>query len=206
MVAVVVLTTASCGFHLKNSYNLPEELQSLSVTSFDPYGPLTREVRNQLELQDIKLVLPEKDIANLNLTGESYGERTLSLYQSSKVAEKAFTYTARYNVTVPGKGSYAFSASLNRSYLDNPLTALAKSVEQDMLAAELRTEATKQIMRQLTRITRYIEDFEQQQAINKQVEELQSDDGTSTLSIENRFEGKSDQQLLPELFKGDSSQ
>ncbi|RXJ73086.1 LPS biosynthesis protein [Veronia nyctiphanis] len=209
IVVVVALTTASCGFHLRGSYNLPPELDKLSVTSFDQYGPLTREMRYLLQEHGIKLTLPASNITNLHLISESYGERTLSLYQSSRVAEKAFTYTARYSVTVPGKGNYNFSASLNRSYLDNPLTALAKSVEQDMLAAELRTEATKQMMRQLTRIKTYVEEYEKKQAAEEMIEKIQNEGQDGSITIKNRFEGKDDSVLLPELFKsgddGDNS-
>ncbi|MFA0252535.1 LPS assembly lipoprotein LptE, partial [Vibrio sp. 10N.261.45.A4] len=37
-------------------------------------------------------------------------------------------------------------------YLDNPLTALAKSVERDMIEDEMRKQAARQIIRQLARL------------------------------------------------------
>ncbi|WP_028023642.1 LPS-assembly lipoprotein LptE [Enterovibrio calviensis] len=195
LVVVAALATASCGFQLRGSYNLPEEIQQLSITSFDQYGKLTREMKSQVRLYDIDLVQPAENISNLRLNGESYGESTLSLYQNSRVAEKQFAYTVSYSVTVPGKGNYGFSTSLSRTYLDNPLTALAKSVEEEMLAQEMRVEATKQIMRQLARLNAHIEAFERKEAEEKALRELYQgvDDTTPTLTIETRFDGKEEE-------------
>ncbi|WP_407332448.1 LPS assembly lipoprotein LptE [Enterovibrio sp. 27052020O] len=195
LVVVAALATASCGFQLRGSYNLPDEIQKLSITSFDQYGKLTREMKSQLRLYDIDLVPPAETISNLSLNGESYGESTLSLYQNSRVAEKQFAYTVSYSVTVPGKGNYSFSTSLSRTYLDNPLTALAKSVEEEMLAQEMRVEATKQIMRQLARLNAHIEAYEREEAEEKALRELyQGVDSTNAdLTIETRFDGKDEE-------------
>lgn len=193
LVVVAALATASCGFHLRGSYNLPDEIQKLSVTSFDRYGKLTREMKTQLRLHDIDVIPPAKTISNLHLKSENYGENTLSLYQNSRVAERQFSYTVSYSVTVPEKGSYNFSTSLSRTYLDNPLTALAKSVEEEMLAQEMRVEATKQIMRQLARLNAHIDAFEQKEAEEKALRELyQGVEGDSkpAIIIETRFDGK----------------
>ncbi|WP_325893588.1 LPS-assembly lipoprotein LptE [Grimontia sp. NTOU-MAR1] len=195
LVVVAALATASCGFHLRGSYNLPEEIQKLSVTSFDKYGKLTREMKTQLRLHDIDVIPPAQTISNLHLKGESYGESTLSLYQNSRVAEKQFAYTVSYSVTVPEKGSYNFSTSLSRTYLDNPLTALAKSVEEEMLAQEMRVEATKQIMRQLARLNTHIEAFDRKEAEEKALRELYqgAEEEKPSMTIETRFDGKDDE-------------
>ncbi|KXF79832.1 LPS-assembly lipoprotein LptE [Enterovibrio coralii] len=211
LVVVAALATASCGFHLRGSYNLPDEIQTLSVTSFDQYGKLTREMKSQLRQHDIKLVSPAAAVSNLNLNGESYGESTLSLYQNSRVAEKQFAYTVSYSVTVPEKGSYNFSTSLSRTYLDNPLTALAKSVEEEMLAQEMRVEATKQIMRQLARLNAHIEEYERKEAEEKALRELYQgvDQKKPAITIETRFEGKDEQRGKPlssYSTSGDSAQ
>ncbi|OOF24890.1 LPS biosynthesis protein [Salinivibrio proteolyticus] len=173
LVAVVALTTASCGFALRDSYNLPDEVTQVSLTSVDPYGELTRQLRNQLNQHKVELVAPANTVTNIHLLGESNSEQTLSLYQNSRVAEKEFRYVARYRVTVPQKGSYTFSTTLSRNFLDNPLTALAKSVEQDKLVAEMRTEATRQIMRQLSQLKGDIAEFERRQAEQAAMEQLE---------------------------------
>ncbi|MFA0465183.1 LPS assembly lipoprotein LptE, partial [Vibrio sp. 10N.261.45.F1] len=88
-----------------------------------------------------------ENIPNLHILGEGVGERTLSLYQNTRAAEKELTLNASYRVTIPELGANTFSTSVTRSYLDNPLTALAKSVERDMIEDEMRKLATSQILR-----------------------------------------------------------
>ncbi|MEI8594950.1 LPS-assembly lipoprotein LptE [Photobacterium sp. Hal280] len=152
-VVVLALATASCGFHLRGNYMLPDDIARLSLTSFDKYGPLTRMVKSQFKLHGIEAVPPSSQVPNLHLLSESLGERTLSLYQNSRAAEYELTYTVSYQVVVPDKGAKRFTTKVNRSFLDNPLTALAKSVERDMLQDEMRQQASRQIMRQLARLT-----------------------------------------------------
>ncbi|HDY7731764.1 TPA: luciferase, partial [Vibrio vulnificus] len=46
----------------------------------------------------------------------------------------------------------SFQTTVNRNYLDNPLTALAKSVEREVIEDEMRNQAASQMMRQLGRL------------------------------------------------------
>ncbi|MDE1308954.1 LPS assembly lipoprotein LptE [Vibrio aestuarianus] len=154
LISVLALTTllSACGFHLRGDYSVPEELHRMSLTSYDQYSTFTRMVKNQLRVTEIELVSPAKDVPNLHLLSEGVGERTLSLYQNTRAAEKELTFNTSYRVTVPDVGTKVFSTSVTRSYLDNPLTALAKSVERDMIEDEMRKVAASQILRQMARL------------------------------------------------------
>ena len=154
-VTVVVFTVSllsACGFHLRGDYSVPEELSKISVTSYDQYSTFTRMMKGQLRMNDVEIVSPAENIPNLHIIRESIGERTLSLYQNTRAAEKELTFSASYRVTLPEIGSKTFSTSVTRSYLDNPLTALAKSVERDMIEDEMRKLASSQILRQMARL------------------------------------------------------
>ncbi|KDM91206.1 LPS assembly lipoprotein LptE [Photobacterium galatheae] len=188
IIAVLALTTTACGFHLRGNYMLPDDIARLSLTSFDQYGPLTRMVKSQFKLHGIEAVPPSAQIPNLHLLSESQGERTLSLYQNSRAAEYELTYTVNYQVVVPEKGAKRFTTKVNRSFLDNPLTALAKSVERDMLLDEMRQQAARQIMRQLARLTA---DLNQ---IDTETENVQ---GVSTIETET----DADKQAAEQLFE-----
>jgi LPS-assembly lipoprotein len=122
-----------CGFQFRDEYLIPEDISTLSLTSFDQYASLTREVSNELRMNGIEIVAPSAAIPNIHLISESVGERTLSLYQNSRAAEKELTYRANYRVVIPNEGTKTFATQVNRSFLDNPLTALAKSVERDLI-------------------------------------------------------------------------
>ena len=151
---------SACGFHLRGDYSVPEELSMISITSYDQYSTFTRVVKNQFRLNDVELVLPNEEVPNMHLLGEGVGERTLSLYQNTRAAEIELTFRASYRVTIPELGAKTFSTSVTRSYLDNPLTALAKSVERDMIEDEMRKLASTQIIRQMGRLRADIEAHE----------------------------------------------
>lgn len=153
IITLLALTTASCGFHLRGNYMLPEGIAKLSLTSFDPYGKLTRMVKYQFKLHGIEEVKPAATVPNLNITSESTGDSTLSLYQNNGKAEYDLTLTVNYTVTIPNQGIEPFSTKVTRTFLDNPLSALAKSVERDELVDVMREQAAQQIMRKLARLT-----------------------------------------------------
>ena len=152
IVLTLSLMVSACGFHLRGNYLLPEELHDISLTSFDQYSDLTRNVQKQLRMNGIRQVAPTTVTPSLDLISESLGERTLSLYQNSRAAEKELTYTVRYSVLIPEHDIKTYTTTVNRNYLDNPLTALAKSVERDMIEDEMRTQAAEQILRQMARL------------------------------------------------------
>lgn len=152
VVLVLAGLLSACGFHLRGEYSVPEELHTMSFTSYDEYSPLTRYIRDQLELNKVDLVQPSSNTPNLHLIEATIDERTLSLYQNSRAAEKELTYVVKYRVTIPGFGAKDFTTTVNRNYLDNPLTALAKSVERDVIEDEMRQQAASQMMRQLGRV------------------------------------------------------
>ncbi len=167
---------SACGFHLRGDYSVPEELETMSLTSYDQYSSFTRMMKGQLRMSEIKVVPPAANTPNLHLLSEGVGERTLSLYQNTRAAEKELTFRASYRVTVPELGSKTFSTSVTRSYLDNPLTALAKSVERDMIEDEMRKLAASQIIRQMARLKADIEAnelLEAEQEATLKVEEEQ---------------------------------
>ncbi|WP_440879231.1 LPS-assembly lipoprotein LptE [Vibrio natriegens] len=152
VVLVLAGLLSACGFHLRGEYSVPEELHTMSFTSYDEYNQLTRYVKSQLTLNKVELVQPSSNVPNLHLIETSLEERTLSLYQNSRAAEKELTYVVQYRVTIPGYGTKNYTTTVNRNYLDNPLTALAKSVERDVIKDEMHLQAAKQMMRQLGRV------------------------------------------------------
>ncbi|OEF26273.1 LPS assembly lipoprotein LptE [Vibrio rumoiensis] len=152
IIASLAMMTTACGFHLRGNYLLPDDVSNVSVTSFDSYNQLTREVKKQLRLNGIDVVSPGADISNLHLISEADSTRTLSLYQNARAAEYELAYKVNYRVLVPGYDSKTFQVNVTRSYLDNPLAALAKSVEKDLILDEMREQAAEQIIRQMARL------------------------------------------------------
>ncbi|CAK4069110.1 MULTISPECIES: LPS assembly lipoprotein LptE [Vibrio] len=180
---------AGCGFHLRGDYSVPDELNTLSLTSYDPYSTFTRMMKGQLRLSEVDIVPPAANVPNLHLVSEGVGERTLSLYQNTRAAEKEITFRASYRVTVPDVGTKTYSTSVTRSYLDNPLSALAKSVERDMIEDEMRKLAATQIVRQMARLRADIAHDE----LNDDAEEISLKDDDEQYRIKTYSTDKSGQ-------------
>ncbi|MBN6028930.1 LPS assembly lipoprotein LptE [Pantoea ananatis] len=151
MLAVVI--TASCGFHPRGTTQVPTELRTLILESSDPYGPLARTVRQQLRINNVKIVdsSPKNSmtVPTLRLDAEALTRSTASVFISGTTAEYQMRMTVSAQVLLPNKGIYPISATVFRSFFDNPNAALAKDAEQDMIAQEMRQRAGEQLVRKL---------------------------------------------------------
>jgi LPS-assembly lipoprotein len=114
-------------------------------------------------MNEVKIVPPAEGTPNLHLMSETISSRTLSVYQNTRAAEEELTLKVKYQVMVPDMGTRVFVTGVTRSYLDNPLTAMAKSVERTMIEDEMRHLAVSQIIRQMARLKSNIKEMEQKQ-------------------------------------------
>jgi LPS-assembly lipoprotein len=148
---IVIVVLSGCGFHLRGDFLLPEELQTMSVTSDDTHGELTRLVKKHFVINKVKLVnSTNTDIPQLRIQKDNLNRRTLSVFPNGQVAEYELIYTVRYQLKVGDKSPEQFSFELNRDYQDDPDKALAKSRELSLILSELRRDAADRILRNLS--------------------------------------------------------
>ncbi|TLU67710.1 hypothetical protein FE810_01815 [Thalassotalea litorea] len=157
ILSIMLITTtllSACGFQLRGNYLLPQELQTLYLSSSDTHGELTRLVKQNLLVNNIEVLKQQRnDIPELRILNDSLDRRTLSLFENGQVAEYELTYTVRYQIRMQGKERQDFNFEIYRNYQDNPDQALAKSRELTLLRKEMRIEAADRILRNMASIT-----------------------------------------------------
>ncbi|WP_367680383.1 LPS assembly lipoprotein LptE [Candidatus Fukatsuia anoeciicola] len=148
---LIVLVNTSCSFHLYSIAHIPLELQTILLESSDPYDPLTYFVRQQLSLYNINIIdnPVHKDIPILRIIKFSNNQNAVSIFQDGTTAENQLVLRIQAQMIIPRQGIYPLHVTIFRSFFDNPLTALAKDAENNILYQEMFKQAAKQLVQQL---------------------------------------------------------
>ncbi|WP_408605366.1 LPS assembly lipoprotein LptE [Candidatus Gullanella endobia] len=155
-----MISTTGCGYRLCDTESqIPTKIKTIILNSYDPYGPLTRAVKAELILNNVKLVDNAKDKNNMPLSlyiiGSSKNKISASVFQDGKTAEYQMILSVYAQVLISGKDYYPINVKVYRSFLDNSLTALAKDSEEDIILKEMHYQAAKKLVHRL--ITMYVE-------------------------------------------------
>ena len=143
---------SSCGFHLKKASSLPDNLKMLTLKGDDEKSTLFAALKNELKASNVELKPSAKNIAQLYLRKESIERQTLSLFQNGQVAEYELAYGVTYIVKRPGEKAIEKRFELYRNYQDDPDHALAKAKELELLISEIREQASRRIVRELSQL------------------------------------------------------
>ena len=151
LLMLLTISLTGCGFHLQHETEVPAQFKTLSYISGDPYGRLSRDIKELL--RDNGVILADvNDVAkypSLRIVGDSLNRSTISIYQDGKAAEYQLVLMVQAQVIIAGEQIHPFSVSIFRTFFDNPAEALAKTVEQNLIEDEMYKQAAKQIIGKL---------------------------------------------------------
>lgn len=136
----------ACSWHFKNNEMLPPILRTLSFESADQHSEVSRVLRQQLLLNDVKLVPKNTEVAHLRLNNATTQSHVASLFKQAREAEKILSLTMQASVSLPNQGSYPLEVTVHRTFFDDSRAALAKSAEQDAIVNAMYEQASRQLI------------------------------------------------------------
>jgi LPS-assembly lipoprotein len=151
LLMLLAISLTGCGFHLQHETEVPPRFKTISYASGDPYGRLSRNIKELLHDNEVTLV-DTNDVAkhpSLKIISDSLSKSTISIYQDGKAAEYQMVLAVQAQVVIAGERIHPINVRVFRTFFDNPAAALAKTVEQNLIEDEMYKQAAKQIIRKL---------------------------------------------------------
>lgn len=143
------LVLSACGFHLRGIGSLPFE--TLYVKG-DGAETITRDLKRSLGGSGVTLTkTAEEAQAALEILSESNEKRILSLSGGGKVREYEIIYRVAFRVKSGGAELWGEpqNVELRRDFSYDDSKLLAKDAEESRLAADMRNEAVREIVRRV---------------------------------------------------------
>lgn len=153
LIALLLTTTmlTACGWHLRGSIALPEDLNSIHLSAEDTHGSLINDMQRALVSNNISVVNNSADANySIKLLGERSERRAASVGGDALASEYELTMEVDYSID---RGEETLlekdTARTIRTYDYNRNQVLGSSGEEDIIKAEMRNELIQQIVRRL---------------------------------------------------------
>ena len=93
------LLLSACGFQLRETAELPAEMQKTQLLINDEYSQLAQRVRLHLEQADVKIVKQDQATAILEIPKNEVLTEVLSIGDNARVREYRITHTVQFRLT-----------------------------------------------------------------------------------------------------------
>lgn len=145
-----------CGFQLAKESEIPAEFKTIRFYPSDKYGPVARELRSIFSANHVKIVNESGDMSleeqkqypAIYVLNTQSSTNVTSIFPNGASAESQMRFTLNGKI-VKGDQVYPLTATIFRTFFDNPATALAKSTEEDLIQDEMYRQAAEQFVQKL---------------------------------------------------------
>lgn len=149
LICVVIITSLNaCGFHLRGNYQLPPELQTISLQAVNDTGELARTLRRSLRGSGVTLS-DSAGLPELLVSATTHQRRVLSVDAAGNAQE--YELLASTAVMIPETASGYFLPSkelkVRRDYVYESTGVLSASDQETQLKLEMERELARRIMR-----------------------------------------------------------
>lgn len=145
------LWLGGCGFALRGTGDLPDELRTLRLESREGGSEIVREVRRMLTASGVTLAEENApDLYRLGIGREQIQERVLSVNANARAGEYELTLSVPFQLVREDRSPIPpETLTISRFYLADPNNAVAKQEEVELLREEMRRELANRILRRL---------------------------------------------------------
>lgn len=143
LVSCLALSLSSCGFQLRGSSALPDEMAVTYIKSFNPYGTLVVDFADALRAHQVTVTDDSSEAtAVLEIVSGKWRKDVLSVNSSGKVLEFQLRQTIHFSVTSSDQLPLVETqrVEMTRDYLYSSTDVLSKVREEAVVRRSLQQE------------------------------------------------------------------
>ena len=151
VVLLTLLALASCGFTLRGSANIPPQLQNLVLVSSNENSDIMQELRRALQANKVNILdMTSADSYQLLIGEAEIQERILSVNSNARAGEFELSISVPFQLRSSNTVALEPEVlTLEKVYLADPNSAVAKAEERELMETEIRRELVSLILRRL---------------------------------------------------------
>lgn len=149
---LLVSLVSACGWQLRGTTNLPDDLTSLYVSAEDAHGALITEVKQQLKAQKVTVATTASAAPyTLAILEEENDRRTAGVGSDALTSAYEITLKAEYEIRAANGAvlAPATTATTTRTYNYSASNASSAAQEEAILLREMRRDIAQQMLRRL---------------------------------------------------------
>lgn len=166
LIAILLIFLTACGFHLRGSVTLPEQMATTYIQDSVPNSLILPRLKRVLIKNDVNVINKVNDrpseqtsFAVLQLSNERFNRRQLSSGSSTLIKEYELNYAITFSLQTQSLLKQDNDILLTKQTINitreqtfDEAQVLAKTTEQQRLQQEMMRDAVRQILRQLQSI------------------------------------------------------
>lgn len=146
---LTLLFFSGCGYHLRQSVQLPASISPIIINGVGPYSELSNELGHRLRSDTVEVTMERSEAKTmLNISRYNKQNRTLSVGASGKVAQTELRHTLDFTL-INASGKILVPTQtivVVRDYINTEEQKLGKVTEAEQLSEGIRQELARQII------------------------------------------------------------
>ena len=145
----IILVISSCGYTLRGSINVPNNVTEISVSS-EEYSPIVNSINKILVSNNIEVTNSKnKSLNRIVIVSERFDRRQLSMSITGRVNEYELIYTVNFQINSPLEKSSTDSITLYRDYSFDENNIMGNSDREAYIQNQMMSTASTLIFHKL---------------------------------------------------------